>query len=159
MAYYDLFLPSMNLDTSLDSLSSKIGAIYQEAWTAEHKALFNDKPFDLHVNLFADLWFGKQLRLFMAYDDTTHEPIGFLIGILFRPMQYKAGILQIDDWYTRGDKEVERGLFKYVAEALRYIGCDEAWIVNDKGIPPLVEPLGDSWKLTGQHTIQRFSAK
>lgn len=124
---YDMLEPTQDLNESMDMLGRDLADLYAKSWNADKKHVY-DKQFSLNIQAFAQMWFSKTLRVFMAYDG--RKPVGFLIGIVFRPMPYEASVFQIEDWYTDGDREMERGLFDYAMNAVRFIGCDEIWVAH-----------------------------
>lgn len=148
--YYDMLEPSENLDQSLEKLGNNLASLYHESWEADKRQNYN-KPFNLNINAFAQMWFNGHLRIFMAYDEKK-EPVGFLIGMAFRPLPYEANVFQIEDWFTRHDMTVEKGLFEYVEQAIRFIGCDEVWCADKSGrMPPF-----QRWKEANTFQLRRY---
>lgn len=150
--HYDILEPDSDLTIAVDNLQHELGALYKESWDTDKRAAYGDKPFALNIEAFARMWFTKSLKIFMAYDE-RNDPIGFLVGIVFRPLPYEATVFQVEDWFTRGNKEVERGLFQHVTNAIRYIGCDEIW-ASDKANRDA--DFGTNWKNANSFTLNRY---
>lgn len=147
---YDLLEPSDDLDKSLDVLSKNLSKLYYESWEADKRANY-DRAFNLNINAFAQMWFNRHLKIFMAYDE-YNEPIGFLIGMTFRPLPYEANVFQVEDWFTRHNMQVEQELFKFVEQAIRFIGCDEIWCADKAGrMPPF-----SNWKEANVFQLRRY---
>lgn len=127
MITYDLLEPSEDLNASLDSLSKRFAPLHSESW-AKNKAAAYDRPYDVNVGVLSAMWMDKSLRIFMAYDDG--KPVGYLTGIVFRPIPYRASVFQVEDWYARGNEDIEDGLFSYLRGVLRILGCDELWVAQ-----------------------------
>lgn len=151
---YDLFEPSTNNDESLERLTKEFAPLHMKAWH-DSKMPHYGKQYDLNVAAFAAMWLNKSLRIFMAYENT--KPVGFLIGFHFRPMQYQATVFQVEDWYTGNNKEMEEGLFDFMYNGLRFMGCDELLIT----LPPNSEPMnfGPGWKVKNQFAMYRYVRK
>lgn len=152
--YVDLLEPVKDLDISLDSLQSTLGVLYPESWEANSRKLYK-RPFNLNINAFSNMWFNGAVKIFVAYDD-KHEAVGFLIGMAFRPLPYDAFIFQVEDWYARGDAAIEKALWDFMTNAIRFMGCDEIRVgLTDDMTVPL--PATSPWKADGQFTIRRFT--
>lgn len=153
MAEYriDILEPDDDLNIAVDNLGNEIGKIYYEAWQQDKEKNYG-KPFNLNVNAFTLLWFNKSLRIFVAYNEKD-EPVGFLIGMVFRPLPYEANVFQIEDWYTRGDEALKKQLFDFVVNAIRFIGCDEIWVADHDGKAP---DLGMRWKEKNTFHLRRY---
>ncbi len=134
---YDILEPTSDLNESMDMLNLQLAELYAKSWNADKKEVY-DKPFSLNIQAFVQMWFSKTLKIFIAYRD--RKPVGFLLGMVFRPMPYEASVFQVEDWYTGGDRTMEAGLFEYVLQAVRFIGCDEIWLANkidhEVALPP-----------------------
>lgn len=153
MAYYfDILEPTENFDESLDALTNALGKLYLESWEADKKDIYK-RPFNLNIPTFAHLWFSKSLKLFMAYEEGTNNPVGFAIGMVFRPLPYEANVFQFEDWYTGNDKKMEKELFEYVTNAIRFIGCDEIWVADRADRVPLVS---GGWKEANTFMFHRY---
>lgn len=149
----DILEADKDLNKALDQLGENLAELYRDCWDETKKTTYDNKPFDLHIEAFARLWLNKVMKIFMAYDD-KRKPVGFLIGMVFRPLPYNASVFQIEDWFTRGDKDMEHALFNHVGMALKHIGCDEVWI-NDGG--PKDPPLGSLWVERRSFNIRRYT--
>lgn len=147
---YDVLEPSNDYEASVKKLSEVIGPLCVKSWEENKKANYG-KPFNLNVVVFTQLWYSKTLKLFVARKDD--EIIGFLCGMVFRPLPYDASVFQIEDWYAGGDHVVEEGLFNFLAQALKFIGCDEIWVSTSVGKSLPVMP---GWSEKNQFTQHRF---
>lgn len=156
MEYYtDILEPSKDLNTAVDQLGTKIGDLYREAWDKHMKANYSDKPFSLNATVFVNMWLSGVIKLFIVYNKADNSPVGFLVGMTFRPMPYEANVFQIEDWYVREEhKDAERCLLDHVVNAIRYMSCDEIWTPGDNsGNAP---DLGMKWKKTNTFSRHRY---
>ena len=97
----DILEPDKDINIALDDLTREFAPLYTASWVNEKQRIYG-KPFDMNVQTFAQLWFTKALKIFMAWDEHD-KPVGYLIGIPFRPLAY-------------------------MENAVRFMGCDEVWI-------------------------------
>lgn len=132
--YVDILEPQQDPDESIRVLQS-FAPIYQKYWNETQRSVYNNKPFDLHIQLFSDLWFTGGSKIFVAYDKNTKEMRGFIVGIAFRPMTYNGHVFQIEDLYDGGSEIIRAALIEYMFNALRFIGCDEIRIDGSLVIP------------------------
>lgn len=152
MAYrYDILEPDSDRNKAIDDLSAALGTLYVDSWSRDKEPEYH-KPFSLNVAAFAQLWFMQSLRLFIAYDDD--KPVGFLIGMVFRPLPYEASVFQVEDWYASGIDEVERGLFDFATSAVRFMGCDEVWVADRVDRDP--KPM-KGWREANTFKYHRFT--
>lgn len=158
MSYYvDILEPAKDLDASLERLSSTVGVLYRDCWNATKRERYGDKPFDLNINAFVNMWFSNALKLFIAYDATTKKPVGFLAGLVLRPLPYNANVFQIEEYYALGGLEdrVEPLLIDHAVQAMKFIGTDEVWISRDSaGKSP---KLPEQWKLANEFVLFRYT--
>lgn len=154
MMNYDMLEPLADLNASLDLLTGVFAPIYTEHWVKDEAPLRGNPPFDMNVNAFAQMWFAKTLRIFIAYGDDK-KVAGYLIGLVFRPLPYQASIFQVEDWYARENRqEVIDGLFEYMNTALRFMGVDELWIShNERRTTPRIDNM---WRRLGATIIDRY---
>ena len=151
--YVDILEPKQDPEESVKLASTVLAPLYQKCWQEEQEPHYG-KPFDLHAQLFLDLWFTGGSKIFLARErGGENKPIGFLIGMLFRPIQYNAHVFQIQDWYGGGRADVEQQLFDHVVNALRFIGCDEVWVGKSMKAAP---SLGSGWQLKNTFSINRY---
>ena len=150
--YVDILEPKQDPEESVRLASTVLAPLYQKCWQEEQEPYYG-KPFDLHAQLFLDLWFTGGSKIFLARRRGSDEAIGFLVGMLFRPIQYNAHVFQVQDWYAGGRADVEQELFDHVVSALRFIGCDEIWVGRSLKSAP---SLGSSWKKANDFSITRY---
>lgn len=151
---YDILEPMPDLNASLDLLTGVFAPIYTENWVQNKAAEYGSPAFDMNVNVFANMWFSKAMRIFMAYGDNG-KAAGYLIGVSFRPLTHQASIFQVEDWYARDySEEVVKGLFEYMQTALRFIGVDELWVSHRQHTQ--VPPLDNIWRRQGATIIDRY---
>lgn len=151
---YDTLDPLPDLNASLDMLTATFAPLYTEHWVKDEAPLIGNPVFNMNVNVFAQMWFSKALRIFMAYDDAG-KATGYLIGMAFRPLAYQASVFQVEDWYAKNDDAVVvDGLFEFMQTALKFMGVDELWISYSRHqrIPTLPAP----WHKRGTTTIDRY---
>ena len=151
--YCDIFEPTSDANASLEQLAEKFSGLYGEAWDKDKRAYYS-RPFEPNIPAFARMWLDKTLKLFMAYDRDTGKSVGYLVGMVFRPLPYQASVFQIEDWYHGGNLIVGSALFDYMKQALRFLGCDEIWITDLPGrLPDLVDA---TWKQHNTFTMHRY---
>ena len=153
MYRYDLLEPSSDANESLDRLTSIFAPLYTKSWMDKKAAVLGNPRFDMNVNAFAGMWLSKALRIFIAYEDNT--PVGYLMGLAFRPLTHQSSVFHIEDWYAKHDSRVVLcGLFDFAQDALRFMGTDELWVSRS---PDAIYPgLRDSWKRKGETIIDKY---
>lgn len=153
--YVDLLEPTSDLNTALDNLGRAVGVLYQKHWEEEQQKYYNDKPFNLNVQAFAQLWINGDLKIFIARKREDKTPVGFIAGIVFRPMAYKATVFSVQDWYSGNDKDVETALFEHMSKAVRILNCDELWV----SLPVFGEKptIPSNWKPQQSFTMGRYT--
>lgn len=150
---YDMLEPLSDLNASLDLLTGVFAPIYTEHWVKDEAPLRGNPPFDMNVNAFAQMWFAKTLRIFMAYEDK--RAAGYIIGLVFRPLPYQASVFQVEDWYAReNNREVVKGLFDYLETGLKFMGIDELWISHNERMA--LPPVSHLWQRRGATIIDRY---
>lgn len=150
---YDMLEPLPDLNASLEMLTSTFAPIYTEAWVKDTAAAYGNPPFDMNVNVFAQMWFSKAMRIFMAYEDGV--PVGYLLGMTFRPLTHRTAVFQIESWYAKDRRQdVINGLFDYMQTAVRFIGIDELWIAHNQH--ETVPPLQAFWHKRDTSVIDRY---
>lgn len=150
---YDMLEPLPDLNASLDLLTSVFAPLYTECWIKDKAPSRGNPPFDMNVNVFAQMWFSKAMRIFMAYD--SGAPTGYLLCMTFRPLTHQASILQVEDWYEKNNNtRVIVGLFDYMQTAAKFMGVDELWIShsNHEDTPK----LNELWHKRGSTIIDRY---
>lgn len=152
---YDLLEPGHDLNAALDELTSTFAPLYTESFIKEKAPKKGNPAFDMNVNAFAQMWFSKVMRIFMAYDGKG-EPCGYLLGMMFRPLTHQASIFQIEDWYAKGEdaRHISTELFDYARKACKFMGIDELWVSHgkDEWYPALLH----EWKPDGETVITRY---
>ena len=152
--YVDILEPKQDLAASVKIASEVVAPLYQKHWQ-ENQQPYYGKPFDLHAQLFLDLWFTGGSKIFLARQlDADKPPIGFLLGLTFRPVQYNAHVFQVQEWYSAGRDDVAAALFSHAIDALRFIGCDELWVSQSAAAMP--ELVDKAWRKACDFTITRY---
>lgn len=152
--YCDIFEPSNDANESLERLAKEFSGLYGKAWDKDKRGHYEGRKFDPNIPAIARMWLDKSLKIFMAYDRDTNTPVGYLMGIVFRPLPYQANVFQIDDWFHDGNIAVGAALFDYAKQAMRFIGCDEIWITDFASrIPDLTD---GSWGLGNEFVMMRY---
>lgn len=151
---YDLFEPANDRDKALDKLLKDFAPLHMAAWE-KHKRSVYKRDYDLNVTTFVAMWLNKNLKIFMAYDGD--KAVGYLTGIVYRPLEYLATAFQVDDWYTGDSPVIEAGLFDYLHDALRLMGCDE--LLVPQGVHAELPQVGTAWEKTSETKIVRFTRK
>ena len=150
--YVDILEPKQDPDESIKLLQT-FAPLYQKYWNETQRSLYSDKPFDLHIQLFSDLWFTGGSKIFIAYDRATKEMRGFIVGIAFRPMTYNGHVFQIEDMYDAGDLSIRSALIEYMFDALRFLGCDEVRIDGTLTVPDRFR----DWHVAASITTTRYA--
>lgn len=150
---YDLLEPLTDLNASLDLLTNVFAPLYTESWVQEKAQYHNGAKFDINIGAFAQMWYSKIMRIFIAYD-SNDKAVGFLLGISLRPLTHNRSIFQVEDWYAK-DTQVVDGLFGYMQTALKFIGADELWVShNERIVPPAIT---GAWQRRGATIIDRYT--
>ena len=63
----DILEPDSDINVALDDLTREFAPLYTASWVNEKQRIYG-KPFDMNVQTFAQLWFTKALKIFMAWD-------------------------------------------------------------------------------------------
>lgn len=156
MSYYvDILEPDKDLNKAVDQLANTLGVLYRRSWDEDKRAAYNDKPFNLNIGAFTQMWTMGTIKIFVAYKRSDNKPIGFLVGMTFRPLPYDANVFQIEDWFVDKDcrEEAEPMLFSHAVQAVRYIGCNEIWSsANTEGRAPELP----GWKVANCFNRYRY---
>lgn len=155
--FIDILEPGEDTNAALDSMGRAIGNLYLKSWNEIKSKHYPGKTFSLNIQALALMWLKGQLKIFVAVDKKTNEAIGFLSGVVYRPLYYEAQLFQVQDWYAAGDEEMEKALFDYTVKAVRILGCNELWIQDEADIAHA--PVPDSWQDAGELRIKRFIKK
>ncbi len=151
MIDYDILMPDSDYNKALETLSDVLSDIYTESWVKDKQATYG-KPFNMNLATFAQLWFNSALKIFIASDNG--KTVGFMVGMVFRPLPYDASVFQIEDWYS-ADPTVVKGLFDYAVQAIRFIGCDEIWIADRADREPVINSA--IWKEHNRFLFRRYT--
>lgn len=155
--HVDILEPDLDLNKAMDALGRVLNPTLHKAWEAKRKS-YEDKPFDFNVAVFTQLWLQKDLKVFIAYDENNgNEVLGFMTGLVYRPIQYNARVFQVQDWYTGDNIEVEKALFKYLTEAVKFLGADEILVSNSDG--DSFPEIPGNWKLATTSRTKRYIRK
>ncbi len=149
---YDILEPTKDFDSAVERLNSVAGKLYAESWARQHEPIYH-KPFALDAQSFVSMWMNRGLKVLVAYDE-KQEPVGYLLGIVFRPMTYDSSIFMVEDWYVRDNRtDVLDGLFGYMEQAIKFIGCEEVRITTSKTdrVPRL-----SGWKPDAEFIMTRY---
>ena len=58
----DILEPDIDLNKAIDTLGRVLGPMLGKAWENKRKA-YDDKPFNLNVNVFTQLWINKDMKI------------------------------------------------------------------------------------------------
>lgn len=125
---FDILNPEQGSEEAIQNLANTLGEILVKAWDKDGKDTYG-KPFNLNVVALIQTWLSGSLKVFVAYDND--KPVGFALGINFRPMQFTCNVLSIDTFYAETE-EAERGLLAYISDAVRFLGVEEVWFTKPK---------------------------
>jgi hypothetical protein len=114
-----------NVEEAAKVIATEVAPLYLEYWKKHGEKTYG-KPLDLNVPLLMQLWQSRHLALVVAKEDGI--PVGFLLGMKFRPYSYESIVLQIEKWEARDNPACEKALFEELNKALPFMGVDEVWI-------------------------------
>ena len=146
-----LEVPECDKTAALEAMGRAVAPLMAKAWDSDRK-FFGDRPFSLNANALAQLWLSGDLKLFVAYNE-AREPVGYLSGIVYRPLQYEARAFAIQSWWAETD-EGSAVLFKTALDAMRFLGVTEAFAVLREG--EVLPPMPDRWKSSGRQEQVRL---
>ena len=151
--YIDLLEPVRDVTEAFRILQEAFSDLSYKHWIEEQEKYYK-KPYSLNVQTFAQSWYDGNLKLFMVWS-RDKKPLGYLVGWPFRPMSYDALTFSVQEWYTGGDKEMERALFDHVAKAIRLLNCAELVVpVPGNGDAP---QISGSWKKQNTFSLARYT--
>ena len=137
--------PAERGDEALESMGSIVVPLMSEAWK-RNGSFYGGKLFSLNAPALAQMWLSGDLKLFIAYTE-DREPVGYLAGIVYRPLQYEARVFQITEWWSRVP-EAEPVLFAAALNAMRFLGVPEAFATLRAG--ESLPKLPSRWKESGR---------
>ena len=147
--------PAGDPGQALDDMGRAVAPLMAEAWK-RNGAFYGGRAFSLNAAALAQLWLSGDLKLFVAYEtdgNGAQEPVGYLTGLAFRPLQCEGRMFQITDWWGR-TKEAERVLFKAALDAMKFLGVSEAVATLRAG--ESLPELPPRWRETGRQEQVRF---
>ena len=100
----------------------------------------------------AQLWLSGDLKIFVAYDE-RQEPVGYLSGVVYRPLQYETRAFAIQSWWAPDD-EAKAVLFGTALDAMKFLGVPEAFAVLRDG--ESLPALPAKWKESGRQSQVRL---
>ena len=157
MGYFiDILESTDDQNESVDKFVRGIAPLYQKSWAQIKSKYYPGRAFDLNIVAIADMWYKGQLKVFVAMDTDTKELIGFLAGVVYRPLYFDARLFHVQDWYANNDPQMERDLFDYMVKSIRILGCNELWIQEEAD---LLSVDMTAWELKGQYVMKRFTRK
>lgn len=132
---FDILVPDKNnVEASIQTLGDTVAPMFAKSWVQTGGPMYNH-PFNLHVQSFIMSWLQGMTKIFIAYDN-SNQSIGFIIGVLYRPLQFECNVLQIECQYYE-TPEVEKGLLDYLVNSMRFFAVEEVWYTKTKGMSPL----------------------
>lgn len=140
MITVDLLEPKPNdIEASIKMLQEKVFPLYARGWnTCISKPEFNPP-----IQHFVNFWFSGSMKIFCASRDG--QPVGILVGTIYRPMQYDASVFGIMDCFIMNNSsEVLHALQEQVLQAVKILGCNEIWFDRRYATQPWIFPAG--WK-------------
>lgn len=136
-------------EQSIDLIKKDLLPLYAEFWQKVAQPQY-DRPWNMHVALFLELWFGGGLRCVIAKENG--RAVGFAVCIIFRPLQFEASVLQIHDMYAP-DANVEREMWQYIDNLAKILNCNELWLDKSCRLNP---QLSHKWNMKAPTTIERY---
>ena len=98
------------------------------------------------------LWLSGDLKIFVAYDE-KQEPVGYLSGVVYRPLQYETRAFAIQSWWAPTE-DAKAVLFKTALDAMKFLGVPEAFAVLRDG--ESLPALPAKWKESGRQMQVRL---
>ena len=132
-----LEVPEGDKSAALEAMGRAVAPLMAKAWESDRK-FFGDRPFSLNAQAMAQLWLSGDLKLFVAYDE-RQEPVGYLSGVVYRPLQYETRAFAIQSWWSPTDEA------KGVPEAFAVLRYGESL----PALPP-------KWKESGRQSQVRL---
>ena len=146
-----LEVPEGDKSAALEAMGRAVAPLMAKAWESDRK-FFGDKPFSLNAQAMAQLWLTGDLKLFVAYDE-SQEPVGYLSGVVYRPLQYETRAFAIQSWWAPTE-EAKAVLFRTALDAMKFLGVPEAFAVLREG--EVLPPMPDRWKSSGRQEQVRL---
>ena len=146
-----LEVPEGDKSAALEAMGRAVAPLMAKAWE-EDRTFFGDRPFNLNAQAMAQLWLSGDLKLFVAYDE-RQEPVGYLSGVVYRPLQYETRAFAIQSrWSPSHDTKAV--LFKTALDAMKFLGVPEAFAVLRDG--ESLPALPAKWKESGRQMQVRL---
>lgn len=151
MSYYaDILEPKGDKSAAIDELSNVLAKLYYECCEKTHKKPSNT-VFSINAPAVSQMWLNGSLKLFVLYEASSKQPVGMLLGTVYRPMVTDCTVFQIEEFYVKPEHSLgEMVLVNFVYGAIRFIGCNEIWM-PDKMMPP------DGWAKYDTITYNKYS--
>ena len=146
-----LEVPEGDKSAALEAMGRAVAPLMAKAWETDRK-FFGDRPFSLNAQAMAQLWLSGDLKIFVAYDE-RQEPVGYLSGVVYRPLQYETRAFAIQSWWAPDD-EAKAVLFGTALDAMKFLGVPEAFAVLRDGESLPVLPA--KWKESGRQSQVRL---
>ena len=146
-----LEVPEGDKSAALEAMGRAVAPLMAKAWEADRK-FFGDRPFNLNAQAMAQLWLSGDLKIFVAYDE-KREPVGYLSGVVYRPLQYETRAFAIQSWWAP-DGEAKAVLFGTALDAMKFLGVPEAFAVLRDG--ESLPALPAKWKESGRQMQVRL---
>ena len=146
-----LEVPEGDKSAALEAMGRAVAPLMAKAWEEDRK-FFGDRPFNLNAQAMAQLWLSGDLKIFVAYDD-KREPVGYLSGVVYRPLQYETRAFAIQSWWAP-DGEAKAVLFGTALDAMKFLGVPEAFAVLRDG--ESLPALPAKWKESGRQMQVRL---
>lgn len=137
-------------EQAVSFMQNQLMPLIDEYWDKRGKDIY-EKPLRFNVMSFVQMWMLGGCVLVMAYDGD--KPVGFLLGIRFTPILFKAAVVQTEVWYGVTD-EVERGLFEYLSTITKFMDVEEIWVMSDVGSEAHM-----NWNKRATFTVDQYVRK
>jgi len=135
------------VESGIQYLQNELVPMFDEYWTRHGEKIYGE-PAALQIpNLFV-MWKHGGLAVVIAYEN--NKPVGFMFGIRFCPVTYRANALQLELWHCR-DAEVEQGMFNYLFELMPLQDITEFRITSDVPLRAKIP-----WKKKNTFTLERY---
>lgn len=114
-------------EDALTFMQHTLMPLIEEGWEKHGRQIYNE-PLTFNVTSFVQMWMFGGLVVVAAYEG--NQPVGYLFGIRFVPIPFKANVLQTEMWYGKTD-EIEAGLFDYLLTIIKFMDIKEVRMTSD----------------------------
>lgn len=124
MSSIDILEPKRNsMENTIQLISKEFLPLYQEYWQNVAKPKVG-RDFNPHIQAIVELWLNGGFKIFVTRDE-NNTMTGFATCMVYRPLQYNANVLQIQDIYSREGVQGYKDIVAYLGNASKLLNCNE----------------------------------